>query len=72
MVKMINATTGGDMWVAEDRVMEYKALGCRLAPDGTHVFAEKISDLTSKLKNDVDDAEKKPAKKTSKVVKKTR
>lgn len=27
MVKFINVFTGGDMWVAEDRVEEYKAAG---------------------------------------------
>lgn len=27
MVKFINATTGTEMWVAEDRVEEYKAAG---------------------------------------------
>lgn len=27
MVKFINRLTGGEMWVAEDRVEEYKAAG---------------------------------------------
>lgn len=27
MVKFINAITGGDMWVADDHVEEYKAAG---------------------------------------------
>ena len=31
MVKMINRTTGTEMWVAEDRVDEYKAAGHVLA-----------------------------------------
>ena len=31
MVKMINAVLGNDMWVAEDRVEEYKAAGHKLA-----------------------------------------
>lgn len=31
MRKMINKLTGGDMWVADNRVEEYKAAGHRLA-----------------------------------------
>ena len=31
MVKFINKLTGNEMWVAEDRVEEYKAAGHRLA-----------------------------------------
>ena len=31
MVKMINAVLGNVMWVAEDRVEEYKAAGHKLA-----------------------------------------
>lgn len=31
MVKMINALTGGEMLVQEDRVAEYKAAGHKLA-----------------------------------------
>ena len=31
MVKFINKLTGSDMWVAEDRVEEYKAAGHELA-----------------------------------------
>ena len=31
MVKMINKAFGNEMWVAEDRVEEYKAAGCVLA-----------------------------------------
>lgn len=31
MVKFINKLTGGSMWVAEDRVEEYKAAGHKLA-----------------------------------------
>lgn len=32
MVKMINATFGNTMWVADDRVEEYKAAGHTVAP----------------------------------------
>lgn len=31
MVKMINTAFGNEMWVAEDRVEEYKAAGHKLA-----------------------------------------
>ena len=31
MVKMINAVLGVEMWVAEDRIEEYKAAGHKLA-----------------------------------------
>lgn len=31
MVKMINAQFGNEMWVAENRVEEYKAAGHKLA-----------------------------------------
>lgn len=31
MVKFINKLTGSEMWVAEDRVEEYKAAGHKLA-----------------------------------------
>lgn len=30
MVRLINRKTGGDMWVAEDRVEEYLAVGHKL------------------------------------------
>lgn len=33
MVKFINKLTGGEMWVAEDRVEEYKAAGHKPAAD---------------------------------------
>lgn len=33
MVKFINAYTGSEMWVADDRVEEYKAAGHVLAAD---------------------------------------
>ena len=31
MVKMINRYTCGEMWIADDRVEEYKALGHKVA-----------------------------------------
>lgn len=35
MVKMINGQLGNEMWVAEDRVEEYKAAGHKLAASDT-------------------------------------
>jgi len=35
MVKMIHAQFGNEMWVAEDRVEEYKAAGHKLAVSAT-------------------------------------
>lgn len=32
MIKLINAVTGGVMWVHEDRLEEYLARGHKLAP----------------------------------------
>lgn len=31
MIKFINAITGSEMWVADDRIEEYKAAGHKLA-----------------------------------------
>ena len=33
MIKFINKLTGGDMWVADDRVEEYKAAGHKPAAE---------------------------------------
>lgn len=35
MVKFINKLTGGEMWVADNRVDEYKAAGHKLAAKST-------------------------------------
>ena len=35
MIKMINALFGNEMWVAEERVEEYKAAGHKLAASDT-------------------------------------
>lgn len=43
MVRMINALTGTDMWVAENRVDEYKAAGHKLAAEPEiHTEAPKV------------------------------
>ena len=41
MVKFINRLTGNEMWVAEDRVEEYKAAGHRLAAPPKSPAAKK-------------------------------
>ena len=51
MIKFINRMTGGDMWVAENRVEEYKAAGHKLAAEASPVPTE---------------APKEPKKKTAK------
>lgn len=35
MVRMLNRLNGNEMWVAEDRVEEYKAAGHKLAADAS-------------------------------------
>lgn len=35
MVKLINKVSGGEMWVADDRVEEYVAAGHKLAADSS-------------------------------------
>ena len=41
MIKFINKFTGTDMWVAEDRVEEYKAAGHKLAAENVEKPARK-------------------------------
>jgi hypothetical protein len=41
MVKMIHAQFGTEMWVAEDRVEEYKAAGHKLAAKPTETTKPK-------------------------------
>lgn len=49
MVEMVNAYTGTEMWVADNRVDEYKAAGHKLAADSTEEKpAEKPKKATSK------------------------
>ena len=42
MVKFINRFTGNEMWVAEDRVEEYKAAGHKLAANDPKPFAPAV------------------------------
>lgn len=49
MVEMVNAYTGTSMWVADDRVDEYKAAGHKLAAISTEEKpTEKPKKATSK------------------------
>ena len=41
MIKMINAQFGNEMWVADDRVEEYKAAGHKLAASSSEKPAEE-------------------------------
>ena len=50
MVKMINATMGTVMWVAEDRVEEYKSAGHKLAD--VPVTTTKAEPKTSRKKTE--------------------
>ncbi len=47
---MINAAFGNEMWVAEDRVEEYKAAGHKLAASDTAEPAEKPKKAVKKTK----------------------
>lgn len=49
MVRMINGQLGIEMWVAEDRVEEYKAAGHKLAASNTKP-AEKPKKAVKKSK----------------------
>ena len=44
MVRMINAWTKTEMFVAEDRVDEYKAAGCILAANSVTAKAEPVKE----------------------------
>ena len=54
MVKMINAQFGNEMWVADDRVEEYKAAGHKVASaaksDTSEPKKEKPKKATKKSK----------------------
>ena len=50
MVKFINRLTGSVMWVADDRVDEYKAAGHKPAASGTKPAEAKPKKQTNKTK----------------------
>lgn len=63
MVRMINAWTGTEMFVADDRVDEYLAAGCCLAAEtATKAEAVKVEPKEAKPKPA---AKKAPVKKTT-------
>lgn len=63
MVRMINAWTGTEMFVADDRVDEYLAAGCYLAAEtATKAEAVKVEPKEAKPKSA---AKKAPVKKTT-------
>lgn len=47
---MINALFGNEMWVAEDRVEEYKAAGHKLAASDTEPIEKPKKTATKKTK----------------------
>ena len=61
MVPMLNAWTGTEMFVAEDRVDEYLAAGCVLAADS----AAKAETVKEEQKKADPKPKKAPAKKTT-------
>lgn len=66
MVKFINKWTGSIMWVAEDRVDEYKAAGHKLAAD-----SEKptVKDEPKAEAEEIKEPEVKQTKKAAKTTK---
>ena len=50
MVEFINNLTGGRMWVADDRVEEYKAAGHKLAASASKRTAPKEAEKKGKAK----------------------
>jgi hypothetical protein len=67
MIRFINRITGGEMWVADDRVGEYKAAGHRLAASPERekpAVAEKMEKLVEEI--GAQKAAKKPVKRTKK------
>lgn len=48
MVRMINAWTKTEMFVADDRVNEYKAAGCVLAADSVTAVTEPVEEEPKK------------------------
>lgn len=61
MVRMVNAWTGTEMFVADDRVDEYLAAGCSLAAEA----ATKAETVTDEPKKAEPKPKKAPAKKTT-------
>lgn len=64
MVKLVNRLTGGYMWVAEERLEEYKAAGYKLAADGSSGKPAKQPEKKTDEKAAAKPAAKKPKAKT--------
>lgn len=66
MMKMVNGFTGTEMWVADDRVEEYKAAGHKLAAD-----SEKptVKDEPKAEAEEIKEPEVKQTKKAAKTTK---
>ena len=62
MVKMINKILGNEMWVAEDRVKEYKEAGHKLASGKDEIVAEKpdVEEETEEVAKDETSEEMEP------------
>lgn len=69
MVRMINAWTKTEMFVAEDRVDEYLAAGCILAADSVTKKAGSVNDEPTEVETKAElkkaPVKKAPAKKTA-------
>ena len=69
MVRMINAWTKTEMFVAEDRVDEYKAAGCILAAEPATAKAEPVKEEPKKAEPKAEPkkatTKKAPVKKTT-------
>ena len=61
-VKMINSLFGNAMWVAEDRVEEYKAAGHKLAASATKPAKEE-KPVSEELKDELKEAKKRNKRK---------
>ena len=66
MMKMINGFTGTEMWVADDRVDEYKAAGHRLAADSEN---PTVKDEPKAEAEEIKEPEVKETKKATKTTK---
>lgn len=62
MTRMINAFTGTEMWVADDRIEEYKAAGHLLPSVSEELIVQEEAIVEAKVEEIAEPAEEKPAK----------
>ena len=62
MTRMINAFTGTEMWVADDRIEEYKAAGHLLPSVSEEPIVQEEAIVEEKVEEIAEPAEEKPAK----------